>query len=57
MERVAEAVVGSDKALGIYAGDADFAGKWIERGARYIATGTDGFLKQGMREYLKELRA
>lgn len=57
MERVAEAVVGADKALGIYAGDADFAGKWIERGARYIATGTDGFLKQGMREYLKELRA
>ena len=56
MERVAAAVVPSDKALGIYAGNADFAAAWMERGARYIATGTDGFLKQGMRQYLNELR-
>jgi 4-hydroxy-2-oxoheptanedioate aldolase len=56
MERVAAAVIPSDKALGIYAGNADFAAAWVERGARYIATGTDGFLRQGMREYLNEVR-
>lgn len=57
MERVAAAVVPSDKTLGIFAANADFAATWIERGARYIATGTDGFLKNGMQEYLAELRA
>ncbi len=56
MERVAAAVVPSDKVLGIFAGNADSAGAWVERGARYIATDTDGFLKQGMRQYLNELR-
>ena len=57
MEAVAEAVVPSTKALGIYAGSAAYARRWMERGARYIATGTDGFLKTGMRGYLEEVRS
>lgn len=56
MERVAEAVTGSDKALGLFAGTVEMAREWRERGARYIATGTDGFLRQGMSEYLKGVR-
>ncbi len=56
MDRVAAAVTPTDTALGIYAGNADFAARWIDKGARYIATGADGFLKQGMQAYLNELR-
>lgn len=52
LERVAEVVVPSAKALGIFVGDLVAARRWIERGARYIATGSDGFLRRGMREYL-----
>jgi hypothetical protein len=33
------------------------AREWIERGARYIATGTDRFLRQGMRDYLEGARS
>lgn len=57
MERVAETVAPSTKALGIYAGTSRFARDWIDRGARYIATGADGFLKKGMKEYLEEVRS
>lgn len=56
MDRVAKAVIPSDKALGLYVGDLETARKWIERGARYIATGSDGFLRRGMKEYLEGAR-
>jgi 4-hydroxy-2-oxoheptanedioate aldolase len=56
MERVAEVVVGSDKSLGLFAGTVEMARTWRERGARYIATGTDGFLRQGMAAYLEGVR-
>lgn len=56
MDRVVASVVPSDKVLGIYAGNADLAAEWADRGARYIATGTDGFLKQGMQAYLSRVR-
>jgi 4-hydroxy-2-oxoheptanedioate aldolase len=57
MERVAEVVVPSDKTLGIFASTEAFAAEWLERGARYVATGPDGFLKQGMRHYLDHVRS
>ncbi len=57
MERVAEAVVGSGKTLGIFAGTPEFAERWYERGARYFATTPDGFLKKGMQDYLDQVRS
>jgi 4-hydroxy-2-oxoheptanedioate aldolase len=56
MERVAEVVVGSEKSLGLFAGTMEMARAWRERGARYITTGTDGFLRQGMNAYLQGVR-
>jgi 4-hydroxy-2-oxoheptanedioate aldolase len=57
MERVAEVVVPSDKTLGIYAGTADFANRWMEKGARYFTTSPEGFMKQGMKAYLDDVRS
>lgn len=57
MQRVADVVAPSDKALGIYAATADFADEWRERGARYFTTGIEGFLKTGMQAYLRQVRA
>jgi 4-hydroxy-2-oxoheptanedioate aldolase len=57
MKRVAEAVVPSDKTLGLFAGTIEMAREWRHYGARYIATGTDGFLRNGMHEYLERVRA
>lgn len=56
LERVARIVAPSAKTLGIYVGDLASAKEWVDRGARYIATGTDGFLRQGMRSYLDGVR-
>ena len=56
MEQVAAAVSQSDKTLGLFAGNADMALRWHRLGARYIATGTDGFLRQGMKAYLEAVR-
>jgi 4-hydroxy-2-oxoheptanedioate aldolase len=56
MDRVAEAVIPSGKALGLYVGDLDAARTWIDRGARYLATGSDGFLRRGMKVYLDGAR-
>ncbi len=56
MNRVAEVVVASDKTLGLFAATDEIAREWIERGARYIATGTDAFLGRGMKAYLEALR-
>ena len=57
MDRVAAAVVPSDKTLGIFAATPDNADRWLAKGARYIATGTDGFIKQGMQTYLDHVRS
>jgi 2-keto-3-deoxy-L-rhamnonate aldolase RhmA len=56
MDRVAEVVVPSDKALGIYVATPAAARSWLDKGARYIATGTDGFIKTGMQDYLSQVR-
>jgi 4-hydroxy-2-oxoheptanedioate aldolase len=56
MERVAEVVVPSTKHLGIYAGTPQMTRQWLDRGARYFATGLELFLRDGMRSYLEEVR-
>lgn len=56
MAAVADAVVPSDKALGIYAPTVDRARAWLDRGARYIATGAEGFVSQGMRDFVTKVR-
>lgn len=57
MERVAEAVVPTDKVLGIYAGDAEIANGWRERGARYLVTGIDGIMTRGMQDFIDQVRS
>jgi 2-keto-3-deoxy-L-rhamnonate aldolase RhmA len=56
LERVAKAVVGSDKVLGIYAGTADMTREWLDRGARYFTTSLEPFLRDGMRAHLQQVR-
>ena len=56
MDRVASAVADSDKTLGLFAATLDDAEEWIAKGARYITTGMEGFLKAGMAEYLAGIR-
>lgn len=56
MDRVADAVVGSDKTLGIYAGSVDMTKEWLDRGARYFTTSLEPFLRDGMRAHLQEVR-
>ena len=53
IERVAQAVVDSPVAFGIYAGDSATARRWIERGARYVTTGIESLLGPAMGEYLE----
>ena len=57
MGRVAEVVVASDKTLGIYAGTAAMANQWLAKGARYFTTSPEGFMKQGMKAYLDDVRS
>lgn len=57
MDKVTDVVTRSDKTLGIYAGSESIAKEWIDRGARYIATGLPGFIREGMQAYLSNLRA
>jgi 4-hydroxy-2-oxoheptanedioate aldolase len=57
MDRVTDVVVASDKALGTFVGTAAAAQEWLDRGARYIAAGTDGFIKTGMQDYLTQVRS
>ena len=57
MKRVAKVVTASDKTLGLFAGTIEMAREWKHYGARYIATGTDGFIRNGMHEYLERVRA
>jgi 4-hydroxy-2-oxoheptanedioate aldolase len=56
LERVAAAVIGSDKVLGIYAGTADMTREWLDRGARYFTTSLEPFLRDGMKAHLKHVR-
>ena len=56
MDRVADAVVGSDKTLGIYAGTVDMTREWLARGARYFTTSLEPFLRDGMRAHLRDVR-
>jgi 4-hydroxy-2-oxoheptanedioate aldolase len=56
MERVANAVVGSGKTLGIYAGTVDMTREWLDRGARYFTTSLEPFLRDGMRAHLRDVR-
>jgi len=57
MHRVAQVVAPSDKTLGIYAGTAEFATRWLEKGARYFTTAPEGFMKEGMKTYLDHVRS
>jgi 4-hydroxy-2-oxoheptanedioate aldolase len=56
MDRVADAVVGSGKTLGIYAGSVDMTKAWLDRGARYFTTSLEPFLREGMRAHLQQVR-
>lgn len=56
MDRVARAVVPSDKVLGIYAGSVAMTRDWLDRGARYFTTGLETFLKEGMTAHLQQVR-
>ncbi|MCY3564489.1 MAG: 2-dehydro-3-deoxyglucarate aldolase [Acidimicrobiia bacterium] len=56
MDRVAGAVAESDKILGLYAATPEDAAEWVGRGARYVATGMEGFLRAGMAAYIDGVR-
>jgi 4-hydroxy-2-oxoheptanedioate aldolase len=56
MDRVAEAVVGSGRTLGIYAGTVDMTREWLDRGARYFTTSLEAFLRDGMQAHLRDVR-
>ena len=56
MDRVADAVVGSGKTLGLYAGTVDMTKQWLDRGARYFTTSLEPFLRDGMRAHLRDVR-
>lgn len=56
MDRIAEVVTASDKALGIFVGSPADALVWRERGARYLTTGLEPLLSGGMRNYLETVR-
>jgi 4-hydroxy-2-oxoheptanedioate aldolase len=56
LDRVADAVVGSGKILGIYAGSVDMTTEWLERGARYFTTSLEPFLRDGMGAFLRAVR-
>jgi len=56
MERVAEAVVESPVALGLFAADPAAVRTWRQRGARYFTTGFEGLLRPAMQAYLDESR-
>jgi 4-hydroxy-2-oxoheptanedioate aldolase len=56
LDRVAAAVVGSEKVLGIYAGTVDMTKEWLDKGARYFTTSLEPFLRQGMTAHLRDVR-
>ena len=56
MQRIADLVVPSDKALGLMVRDIDQARQWAERGARYISINLETLLAPAMRSYLQAVR-
>ncbi len=56
MDRVASVVADSEKTLGLFVSSLRDAEEWIDKGARYITTGMEGFLKAGMGEFLTGVR-
>lgn len=56
MTRIADVVIASDKALGIFVGSPADALVWQERGARYLTTGLEPLLSGAMRDYLETVR-
>lgn len=52
MDRVASVVSRSDKTLGIYVATLDDAQEWVGKGARYIVTGMEGFMKAAMMDFV-----
>jgi 4-hydroxy-2-oxoheptanedioate aldolase len=56
LDRVAESVLGSDKALGIMAKSPAMAMRWRDRGATYITTSLDALIAPDARGYLSALR-
>lgn len=56
MQRIIDAVVGTDKALGIMVSSAAAAKEWQQRGARYIAIGLESLLGPAARDYLRAAR-
>ena len=56
LDRVADAVVRSEKTLGIYAGSVDMTKQWLDRGARYFTTSLEPFLRDGMTAHLNAVR-
>ena len=56
IQRIVDAVVASDLALGIMVSNAQAAGQWRERGARYFAIGFESLWTPAAREYLKAAR-
>ena len=57
LQQITEAVVSSDKALGILVTNAEAACQWQQRGARYILTTTEAVVAPACREFLKGARA
>lgn len=57
MRRVADVVVNSEKVLGLFASTVEMSREWQHHGARYITTGIDGILRNGMHQFLERVRA
>ena len=56
MQRIAEVVTASDKALGIFVGAPADAVAWRDRGARYLLTGLEPLLLGSTKDYLETVR-
>jgi len=52
MDHITEVVGASDKTLGVFVGTRKAAEEWHAKGARYIAAGLEGLIKQGIQAYL-----
>jgi 4-hydroxy-2-oxoheptanedioate aldolase len=57
MERIAEVVTASGKALGIFVGNPTDAVAWRDRGARYLVTGLEPLLSASTKNYLETVRS
>jgi 4-hydroxy-2-oxoheptanedioate aldolase len=55
MDRVAKAVLSSDKKLGIQCGSVAMTRTWLDKGATYVVTSADQFMARAMRQFLEEV--